>query len=90
MVLCIQQEHWIDSFNTKEQCTQPSKFLYSSLFFGRGRGGVVLGREVNTKLYGRGFPRNSRRAPYGALAQILGRHFTTYGRPDYDGELYSP
>ena len=29
----------------------------------------------------RGFPRDSRRTPYGALAQILGRHFTTYGRP---------
>ena len=37
----------------------------------------------------RGFPRDSRRAPYDALAQILGRHFTAYVRPCYDGELYS-
>ena len=52
--------------------------------------GYAGARLLSAALESRGFPRNSGRAPYGALAQILGRHFTTYGRPDYDGELCSP
>ena len=30
---------------------------------------------------GRGFPKIFWKAPYGALARVIGRHFVTYGRP---------
>ena len=44
---------------------------------------------TNGVMENRQWPLDQTQAPYGALAKILGRHFTTFGRPCYHGELYS-